>query len=402
MRLWPETPYARVLECDEGIQIFVSDNSTNDKEKGELSQYCQHLNLSNLRYVTPPKPCNVSNHWDWLIRQALDLYDANHFVFLTDRSYALSPALLQLLKLVKQRPEDIITYRTDFVEDAQYPVRLRQKQASGHVFRLPARHLLYLASRVRTHESLPRMINTVVPRAIFAHVLKRFGSIFDSLSPDYCFTFRCLQVIESILFFDRSVFLSYATSRSNDWSGGAGISNPDFRDTVATLFDGNLCYPDSPIPELTISANAKVHEYCRARAESGSSKFPSLDREQYWKVMMRESEKIIDPETRLKVQGLIKKYGSFEEGAFNRNEQRVDFLLGLRTCMSHRAFDGLWRILSRSCGIYPSDVHLRFDSTEAAIDHAKRFPRRNYANAEHLKEDLEIEDLRQEAIPFAE
>jgi hypothetical protein len=211
-----------------------------------------------------------------------------------------------------------------------------------------------------------------------------------------------LQIVESILYFDRSVVATYATSRSNNRSGSVGIPNADLRDTIAVLFGGNILYPNSPIPELTISANAKVHEYCRARAESCSSIFPSLDKEQYLKAMMRETEKITDPETKLKVQGLIKKYDSFDDGAFNQNELCEDFIPRLRACMRHRAFGGLWRILSRSCGTYPSDVRLRFDTVEAAIDHAKRFPRRDYVSTETLLKDLEVKQLKQETLPSAE
>src|SRR4051794_10821383 len=69
--------------CD--VQVLVSDNSTTDEDAGTLIRFCEQLKDERLRYIRPPESMSMSVHWEWAMQQALHLYSANHFSYLTDR-----------------------------------------------------------------------------------------------------------------------------------------------------------------------------------------------------------------------------------------------------------------------------------------------------------------------------
>src|SRR5438874_8742688 len=65
-------------QSDRDVQVLVSDNSLSSSERATLRQHCQGLDDERLRYIVPPEPLPMSQHWDWAMRQALSLYDASH------------------------------------------------------------------------------------------------------------------------------------------------------------------------------------------------------------------------------------------------------------------------------------------------------------------------------------
>ena len=76
-----------VLEQENcNLEVIVSDNSTDEADILKLSSYCHQLDDKRLRYICPPKPLTMAQHWDWAMRQALQISSANHIAFLTDRT----------------------------------------------------------------------------------------------------------------------------------------------------------------------------------------------------------------------------------------------------------------------------------------------------------------------------
>src|SRR5467141_2990458 len=83
-------------DCE--VDVLVSDNSTSSSQRGELSEFCQQLSNRRLRYVAPPEPLPMSEHWNWVMREALTLYEASHVTFLTDRMMFKPGALNPLVE----------------------------------------------------------------------------------------------------------------------------------------------------------------------------------------------------------------------------------------------------------------------------------------------------------------
>ena len=68
------------------------------------------------------------------------------------------------------------------------------------------------------------MMNNCAPRTVLEGIAKRFGSVFASISPDYNFCFRCLEVVDAILYYDAA---AYAKLRhpAQQWRFGRWISD---------------------------------------------------------------------------------------------------------------------------------------------------------------------------------
>src|SRR6476620_12635999 len=69
----------------ENLHALVSDNSTIEAEREALAAFCSSQNDERLRYVRPPKPLPMAEHWEWALDEALGSSQASHVTYLTDR-----------------------------------------------------------------------------------------------------------------------------------------------------------------------------------------------------------------------------------------------------------------------------------------------------------------------------
>lgn len=382
------------------MNVLVSDNSTKEKEACDLYHYCSQIRDRRVRYIAPPKPMAISDHWEWAILQALGLYDSSHFVFLSDRNIFMPGGLQDAAGISELYQDRVISYSNNIIDDTGYPVYLLQRDWTGKVYELESAHLFYLASRLKTHICFPLMMNCVVPREVLFQIQRIFGKIFDSLSPDYYFAFRCLDVVGSIMYFDKPVHLAYGLDKSSGWSHTTGIPNDAILDYFSYI-EGEFKYFDAPVPGLVISANAKVHEYCRFLKQRNSCKYPNLNEEEYIKAMEAAINKIQNVRLQKEQKNILRNY--IEEKFSNTCEdiERIE-LLPSRTRKSIRkrahflrknGFKSVWHLMSLLVGIYPSGFTLEFDDREKAINHAERFPRKRRSDDRSLIEDLELPNL---------
>lgn len=124
-------------------------------------------------------------------------------------------------------------------------------------------------------------MNCSVPLSVIEKIQGRFGNVFASISPDYNFAYRCLELVDGILFFDRAAYVSYAMHRSNG-PGGLGIPTEASEDFLACLkLEGRRRNYAAPVPAFETGINYIVHEYCLLQRESTGRKFPKLRRAQY-------------------------------------------------------------------------------------------------------------------------
>jgi phage pi2 protein 07 len=238
------------------------------------------------------------------------------------------------------------------------------------------------------------MTNSIIPRSVFVEVHKRFGNIFDSLSPDYCFGFRCLELVDSILYFDKAVIMTYALTRSCNWSFATKVMNSDYIDAITQL-GGQVVFSATPLPNLCISANAKVHEYCSTKEETRSPKFPDLDMKEYLTAMGRAVELIRNPESRLNMVRLLEAHGwSNSQGSVNNCSRKNKYSQKVRELLRHPRLKPLWSLSNKLFGMYPSGITLEFKTVEEAIDYANKYPRKRRSKADYLMEDLEMPDLK--------
>lgn len=278
------------------LRVVVSDNSTDPGAAAEVERFCSQFD-DGVRYIRPAEPLAMPAHWQWALRTALDGTPATHVAYLTDRMVMKRDELGGLLELVRTHPERVISYNHDLVDDWLRPASLHLYDWSGRLFDVRAEHLLYLSSRAVIRPPLPRMMNSIVPRSVLDRVEGRFGSVFDSISPDFCFTYRCLDTVDSILYWDKAILLQYALDRSNGASYSRGDDAPDRLDFAAQLGSREMNYA-APVPQFRTIRNAIVHEYCFVKRESGSDRFPEVDPRAYIAAVVEDFSQIENVELR--------------------------------------------------------------------------------------------------------
>ena len=155
----------------------------------------------------------MSAHWDWAMSQALQRYDAGHFIYLTDRSLFKPGELLNITRLARRHSEKVISYDWVTIFDHLWPILVEQQPQTGRLVEVSAARLLFLSSRSIFPRCLPRMMNCSVPRSLIEQIRERFGNAFASVSPDYNFCYRCLELVDSVLYYDQAAYVSYAIPR---------------------------------------------------------------------------------------------------------------------------------------------------------------------------------------------
>lgn len=298
----------------ENVWILVSDNSTRELDREELANFCSTVSEDRLHYMRPPQPLSMPAHWEWAIQQALRLPGATHFTYLTDRMMFRAGALNNVVGLARLYPDKLISYNIDRVVDHVRPIRVEQYQVTEKLLEVESARLVSLFAGAVMHHALPRMLNCIVPRRVFENISARFGNVFTSIAPDFNFCFRCLDLEDSILFYDKSPLFHYALDRSNGASASRGESTPDTNDFEANLpVDNAIRNYATPIPSLITSTNAAYNEYLIHKNETGSPRFVNVDVQKYLRANAVEITEVSDPRLRAEMHALLVKHGFTEE-----------------------------------------------------------------------------------------
>lgn len=375
------------------VRLLVSDNSTEERDRTDLSAYCAKLDPAVVRYVAAPNSMPMAAHWDWAIIQARALFPASHFTILTDRMLFKRGELARLSTLAANHPAMALTYNHDRVDDFSIPIRLQMCEWSGSLLEIPTTHLLRLSARAHYTPALPRMLNCVMPASTLEEVSMRFGSVFASLAPDFCFAYRCLEVIPSILYYDKAVLIHHSLGRSTGENFLRGRNSRESSDYL-TQGNGTIVRFSTPLPEVHTVMNAILHEYCQVKAVSTSAKFPEVDRFSYLGAIDRGISQVQDRSKATEMRAMLKSAGwrttdrmlwylmRAKELALG-NPLAAVHAVGMRLFAGRRT-QHLWMLLSRTGLQPPPSPWFRFPSTDEALRYAVTYPRHRSTTHRHL------------------
>lgn len=365
-------------ESVENVHVLVSDNSTVDSDREALAAFCASLKDTRLRYMRPPQSLAMPEHWEWAIGQALSTYNVDHFIYLTDRMMFKRGGLKEVLELAALYPHKVISYNHDRIVDHVKPIRVEHYPSTAMLWEVPTERLSWLVSQSVLHHCLPRMLNCIVPRAVFDRIRARFGNVFASIAPDFNFCFRCLDVEESILFFDKSPFFHYALNRSNGASVSRGEMTPDNADFTANLpVDSSIRNYATPIPRLNTAVNAVFNEYLIYKQETQSPRFFELDFEKYLATNAIEVQEVTDPYLRAEMNALLEQHGYHDETSDHGLLRRA------RSAISR---------LKTPVGLQ-GEVSVKFSSLDDAIDYARTSSRTTPQSPDAVRELLHAREL---------
>ena len=244
--------------------VLVSDNSTTEAHRiavtSVVDDFGRREGAARHLLVRPPSDLAMGAHWEWARQQAVELAPATHLLYLTDRTLLKQGALAALGRVLDAFPSHVVSFNNDAVDDQDGPPRLSVENWSGAVHRLPSRRLLDLAREMIIARPLPRALNSVMPVAVLARIEAAAGDVFNSTAPDFCFAYRSLQVVDEIVYVDRSLTVMHGLSRSNGNATSTGVASSDARDFLTRSATGIA--PSAPVPGVMTTYNVVASEYC--------------------------------------------------------------------------------------------------------------------------------------------
>lgn len=371
------------------LKLIISDNSTEVEQSALLEKFCKSLDDERVLYIRPSQPLPMTQHWDWAMRQTIQLTQSSHFIYLTDRMIFKPHALNEIEDIALRYPDKTISYYYDSVNDYKTPVKLFQSKWTGKVLDIKSEYFFARASDSIFPSIIPRMLNSCVPRIVMEKICEKYGTYFSSVSPDYNFAFSGLTVVPSIFYYDKPLLINYAIGKSNGESTLRGTPSKDAVDFQnQTDFSSAMCFASPlPFPSMT---NAMLHEYEYVRQRETDLKLPEFDYEKYLQaltsdVFLLENQKL----KRQYLLALYKKLGTkfvkyFTNAAVNDAKRKFPIRTRLRQAVEKI---GLMENLQ-----LPTEK--QFYSTEEAIAFDLNFPRRRDTEFEYIEGRLGIDSLR--------
>ena len=294
---------------DGRVSVLVSDNSTETAHVRSLRDTCVAMPRGLARYIRPPAPLSMTAHWQWALERAVESPDTTHVMYMSDRRVLRPGALPDLLAIVERHPSDVVTFRDDaMIRDDNHPVTLSEYPWTGRLMRVDTDQMLRIAARGIAHVAVPRMLNSIVPRAVLRDIDQAYGNVFASIAPDHCFGYRCLDRVDSILHWDRVLVVQRALLRSNGYSQIRGIITADHADFLRELRESRI-NEQTPVPELLTITNAAFNEYEFVRREPASSKLAPLWRHYYLGANARDVSRLEDPQMRSRMDNVLSEHG---------------------------------------------------------------------------------------------
>jgi len=276
------------------VDVIISDNSTDGSESAVIDSFLAEQGPHAVSLIRPSVPLPMAEHWQWAIARAMSVQGASHFFVLTDRMLFKDGALAHLLAITEKYPDELISFTYDRIDDYSRPISYLPLPRTGLLYRMDTRSLLRQTANMVFYSCFPRMLNCVAPRNILEKIQGKYGSVFSSVSPDYCFCFRVLGMLPSMLYCDNSLLVNYALDRSNGASFSRGIATKASADFERSLAIGAL-NGEAPIPGIRTVGNAIIHEYCRVRKQTGDCSYPDVVLRPYLDLLAEEVAAFLDP-----------------------------------------------------------------------------------------------------------
>jgi hypothetical protein len=317
------------------IRIVISDNSTEQAHSAALDAYLATLDNDPITLIRPASCMAMAMHWEWAINTAIKREQPSHLLVLTDRMAFRRGCLHSVLNTVRRHPDDIVSYTYDRIDDYSLPVRYVELPRTGDTFRISTSELLSLSAQMKFYSFLPRLLNCVVPISTLDKIRDAHGSICASVAPDYCFCYRALDAVESIVYLDYSTMINFGQDRSNGASFGRGLSTRDSTDFVKTTGEANI-NALTPLPQIRTIGNAIIHEYLAAKQESRSGKFPTLASGAYLKFLGIECLKFVNANQRKEGLQILRSEGMPQGLGFRWNALQHSIEILIKRTLSKR------------------------------------------------------------------
>ncbi len=249
-----------VQEFDD-FEILVSDNSTSAATR----QMIDRIGSPKIRYLRPPQPLSMSDHWDFAVAQA-----AGEFITVIGSDDGLMlHTLPELDRLIRMLGTKVLRWSPvcynwpdlpvqPFAKAHELLIPMRQMDWYLPIHRRDSRHMiLEAANSVVPYSDLPMIYCSAIHRSLFDELRAKTGRIFRSRCPDIYSGFAFAHLVGAYYSLDAPMSIN---GLSGDSHGVAQIylkEKSPISDDFRTLNDRAklLCHehvPDLPVmPALT-------------------------------------------------------------------------------------------------------------------------------------------------------
>ena len=365
---------ALVESSARNVQILISDNSDDAQEQVRLADWSRQRAEHHLSYIRPPEPMEMARHWNWAIDEAVTRYHPTHLTVLTDRMVFRAGAIAELETVARHCPDVALSYLHDRVNDLKRPVILEPRQWSGAVCVLQAARLLWWSADCVFHQCLPRLLNCLVPVAVFERVKRSYGDYCGSLSPDFGFAYRYLATHSEFLYYDKALLTHYAIARSTGTSSQRGVMSKDALNFRKNWSQSRNEFLHTSYPEFMTVGNAILEEYGAAKSRSSSPPFRNINHRRYVNMLAKEIVQIEDPQARKQ---MLLKLG-------RRGDRLRTIPIRLAWAFTLRAADLGRAVLRLLVGAARFPPRPKFVTTEEALAYNDRRKGPRLASTRHL------------------
>jgi hypothetical protein len=355
-----------------GLTVLVSDNSSDPTEVSRNEALCRRLDRGNLRYIRPPRPLAMSDHWEFALGHA----DSDYLTIMTDRFYLWSDLYKTAFDAMRARDAELLSYCNDVIADTErWGRRIVTHPESRTFVDIPASQILDEMAGGSFSSATPRLLNTIVRRSLLERIRAVAGRICDSASPDIRFSCLALSQLDRILFFHANVITAHSTSKSNGGAFRTGVLNDAARDYLRWE---RSTFVHSPFPELLASSNACINEYIGAQKIVGE-KLPPIRWQAVNRQIVEDVKTLRDGDHKNRQWHLLRQYG-LVAGALSPPQRTVGAVKA-ELAKIHRRAPRLWRAAERiveqaimELGITPTLSPREFHSVEEALRYRRDHP----------------------------
>lgn len=257
------------------FEIVVSDNYTDAKQSCEA--ICKAAGIQNLRYVRPPTPMNMVEHWNFALRFAT----GDYICYFTDKTFLLPDSLVRAAACIDGTGPDILNWTADDYVCHQYPHYFAEGVHHRTRSAVPRQHAFAIFDpkaelAIKAKAEVPRQAqeaSTYVRgkicfggfrASLCEEIVKRTGALFHPTSPDYTSMILGLSLARSGAELCSAGVVQVSTDLST--GGQAAIHDGRTREYLSQLGNAEELLSGVLIPGLYCSAHNMIsYDYLSLR-----------------------------------------------------------------------------------------------------------------------------------------
>jgi hypothetical protein len=361
------------------IEILVSDNSTDADELQRNQSYCTTLQNPNLRYIRPPQPLGMSQHWEFAIGQT----NAEYISVPSDRIYLWHDLFEIGFREMIARGAEALSYGSDQVLNLdELGLRIDEPHLETRQFvEVPGYSLLEDFARGYYPVAAPRLANSIIKRSLLERMRNAAGHLCGGFSPDIYFACLALTQIDTGLHYHAKVFTGFGNKESNGTSFTTGVLSDAAKDFLSQKQHSLLA--KSPYPTVMSQANGMINEFLGVMEIVGKNKMPPVQWQVATQAMVRSAELLVDGEFKRQQWRNLYEYGLVRSPIpprQRRTKERMtlDALRWLckRVPLFSQFLDTVWNLLSSVFGLRLRLSPRRFSSVTEALEYRSQHQRR--------------------------